>query len=125
MFKRRIAVIVPILTLAIVVPPALASGGLSGTYSTKIAKPAMIKGTWKVRFAAGVDTVYLNGKHEAGGTYRISGSTITFKKQQAASGCHKPGKYSFTLSGRTLKFTKISDPCPNRPEILARTFSKV
>ena len=124
MFKRRIAVIVPILTLAIVVPPALASGGLSGTYSTKIAKPAMIKGTWKVRFAAGVDTVYLNGKHEAGGTYRISGSKITFKRA-ASGGCHKPGKYSFTLSGKTLKFTKISDPCPNRPEILARTFTKV
>jgi hypothetical protein len=125
MLKRRIAVIVPLLTIATIAPMALASGGLSGTYSTKITKPASIKGTWKVKFAAGVDTVYLNGKQEAGGTYRIAGSTITFKKPAAKSGCHKPGKYSFTLSGKTLKFTKISDPCPNRPEILSHTFTKV
>jgi hypothetical protein len=57
MLKRRIAVIVPLLTIAVTAPMALASGGPSGTYSTKITKPTMIKGTWKVKFAAGVDTV--------------------------------------------------------------------
>jgi hypothetical protein len=123
MRKHRIAVIVLLLTMAIITPIALASGGLSGTYSTKITKPMMIRGTWKVKFAAGVDTVDLNGRREAGGTYTVSGSTITFKRA-TSGGCDKPGRYLFRLAGETLQFHRIKDACANRAAILAHRFTK-
>jgi hypothetical protein len=123
MLKRWIAVIVAMLSLAIIAPLAFAAGGLSGSYRTKISKPASIKGVWKIKFASGHTTVSWNGKVVTHGKYTISGSTITLKPKGK---CHSPGKYNFKLSGRTLKFTKISDPCPSpRSKILSHRFTKV
>jgi hypothetical protein len=125
MVRHRIAAIVPLATIAIVAPGALAAQGLSGTYSTKITAPAMIKGTWSVNFHNGKTKISRNGQPRTAGAYTISGSTITFNKPTKKSGCHKPGKYSFSVTGNQLKFTKISDPCFPRNKILARTFTKV
>jgi hypothetical protein len=123
MLKRRIAVIA-IGSLTIIAPAALATGRLSGTYRTTITSPQSIKGVWKVSFHSGVQQVTWDGRPASRGTYKISGSTITFRRS-TAGGCHLAGKYHFALSGKTLKFTRISDNCPNRPEILSRTFTKV
>ncbi len=125
MVKCRIAVLLPILALAVLAPVALGSGKLSGTYKTKITSPPMFKGTWKVSFKSGHVTARDDGHVVARNTYTISGSTITLAAK-AGSTCKTPGKYTFTLSGKTLKFTKIADPCqPNRAAILKHTFTKV
>jgi hypothetical protein len=124
MLKRWSAVIVPTLALASIAPAALATEHLSGTYTTKITRPASLKGLWAVKFAAGADTVSVNGHPLIHGNYTISGSTITLKSRGTGT-CTSLGKYTFTLSGETLKFTKINDPCPGRPEVLAHSFTKV
>ena len=134
MFKRWIAVIVPTLTLAIATTPAFASTSHSGTsrvpsgtYQATIKEPASLKGVWRIEFHAGTDTDFLNGMKLASGTYTISGTTITFAQAAVPSGapetCRSPGKYTFSLPGRTLKFTKISDPCNSvRSELLSHRF---
>ena len=123
MLKRWIAVTVSTLSVAIVVPLAVASGGLSGTYRTTISQPTSIKGNWSVKFASGQTTVSRNGQLVVHGHYSLAGSTITFKD---GKNCHNPAKYSYALSGKTLTFTKISDPCTsNRHLILAHTFTRI
>jgi hypothetical protein len=126
MFKRWIAVIVPTLVLAIAATPAFASTGHSatsrvpsGTYQTTIKEPA---------FHVGTDTDFLNGTKVASGKYTISGTTISFAQPAVPAGspetCQSSGKYTFRLSGRTLKFTKISDPCNSvRGELLSHRFT--
>jgi hypothetical protein len=135
MFKRWIAVIVPTLVLAIAATPAFASTGHSatsrvpsGTYQTTIKEPATLKGLWRIKFHVGTDTDFLNGTKVASGKYTISGTTISFAQPAVPAGspetCQSSGKYTFRLSGRTLKFTKISDPCNSvRGELLSHRFT--
>jgi hypothetical protein len=78
MLRRYLAAIVPILTLALFAPLALASTSLTGTYRTEVTTPASLKGTWSFKFAHGRDSQSLNGKEIAHGTYTISGATIKF-----------------------------------------------
>jgi hypothetical protein len=87
-------------------------------------------GVWRIEFHAGTDTDFLNGTKLASGTYTISGTTITFAQPAVPSGspvtCRSPGKYTFSLPGKTLKFTKISDPCNSiRSELLSHQFSSI
>jgi len=130
MLKRCIAGLVPILTLAIAVPVALATTRPSGTYRATISQPANIQGVWTIKFTSKRDTEYLNGTQLASGKYTISGSTIEFAQPAVPNGatqtCRSAGKYSFVLTNETLKFTKISDPCnTTRTEILSRQFTKI
>jgi hypothetical protein len=134
MFKRWIAVIVPTLALAIAPTAAFASTAdsgtarvPSGTYRTTIKEPASLKGKWRIEFHAGTDTDSLNGTQLASGTYTISGTTISFAQPAVPAGspetCETPGTYTFGIHGRTLKFTKISDPCNSvRSELLSHRF---
>jgi hypothetical protein len=105
MFKRWIAVIVPTLALALTATSASASTTHctsrvpSGKYQTTIDEPASLQGVWTIDFNDGTDTDYLNGTEVASGTY------------------------TFRLPGRTLTFTKISDPCNSvRSEILSHVY---
>jgi hypothetical protein len=134
MFTRRIAVIVVTLTVAIAATLAIASTRHSGTahdpsgaYQATIEEPLNLKGAWRIEFHAGTDTDFLNGEKVASGTYTISGTTIAFAQPSVPSGspvtCRSPGKYTFKLPGKTLTFTKISDPCNSvRSELLSQRF---
>ena len=134
MLRRWIVAIVLTLTLAIAATIAIASGAHSdtsrmpsGTYQATIKNPASLKGVWRIKFHAGTDTDFLNANKVASGTYTISGTTITFAQAAGPPGapetCRSPGKYTFTLPGRTLKFSKISDPCNSvRSELLSHRF---
>ena len=137
MFKRWIVAIVLTLTLAIAATIAIASGAHSdtsrmpsGTYQATIKNPASLMGVWRIRFHAGTDTDFLNADKVASGTYTISGTTITFAQAAGPPGapetCRSPGKYTFRLPGKTLKFSKISDPCNSvRSELLSQRFIHV
>jgi hypothetical protein len=138
MFKRWIAVVVSTLTLALAIAatPAFASGHSStsrvpsGTFQATIKEPANLKGVWRIEFHSGTDTDFLNGTKIASGKYTIAGTTITFAQAAVPSGspatCKSPGKYTFSLPGKTLKFTKISDPCNSvRSELLSNRFTRL
>jgi hypothetical protein len=136
-YKRWIAVVVSTLTIAIAATPAFATTGRSstsrvpsGTFQATVKEPASLKGVWRIEFHSGTDTDFLNGTKIASGTYTITGTTIAFAQAAAPSGspttCRSPGKYTFSLPGRTLKFTKISDPCNSvRSELLSNKFTRV
>jgi hypothetical protein len=136
-YKRWIAVVISTLTIAIAATPAFAATGHSstsrvpsGTYQATVKEPATLKGVWKIVFHSGTDTDFLNGTKIASGTYTISGTTISFAQAAAPSGspttCKTPGKYTFSLPGKTLKFTKISDPCNSvRGELLSNKFTRI
>jgi hypothetical protein len=154
MLRRCLAVTVPILSLALITPVALASGSLSGTYHTTVTTPATLKGTWSFKFANGRDSQLLNGKEVANGTYTISGSTVKFANPAIPKGaaptsssgtsttppagapslpsgtttptaCSTPGTYKVMISGKTLTFKKISDPCNTlRAQLLSHKFTK-
>jgi hypothetical protein len=129
---------------------ALAAGSLRGTYKTTIPNgpgiPPGFDTTWKITFTPplvarvpgkptrrtpGGYTFYQNGTTMVdSGTYKISGSKITFKDQHTGGiSCPSTGTYRFKLTGKRLKFTVISDPANNcfgrRVVLTAQPFTKV
>jgi hypothetical protein len=88
---------------------AVASGGPSGTYTTTITRPAILKGTYRLTFTPGHLVLDLPGGKVRRGTDTISGSTIRFRLRGGL--CRKPGTYKFTLSASSVTFTKIKDAC--------------
>src|SRR5581483_2038498 len=116
--KRLVAVVIAVVALGLV-PAALASGMPSGAYKTKITDdPALggaLNGTWVVTFSPGHYKVAYNGKPVGHGTDTIKGHKITFSKGAKCSGS---GKYKFELAGRKLTFSKISDACVGRRDVL-------
>jgi hypothetical protein len=121
--KRLIASVVIALALA-VVPLALAAGGL-GKYQTKLTgkgprtEHGMLDGTWKINLSKSSGKVGLtwNGRRVGGGSYVISGSTITLTPKGGGS-CKTTAKYTFTQSGNKLTFKRIKDTCTVRRDVL-------
>ncbi len=65
-----------------------------------------------VRLRSGKFTATDNGKIAADGIYAVKGNKITFRDTGGPHACPGPGTYKFKLKGKTLKFTKVSDPNP-------------
>ncbi len=60
------------------------------------------------------------------GRLRFSGSTVTFSHESEGSLCPtKVGKYRFKITGKTLKLTKISDPCGVRVMVHSPKYTKI
>jgi len=107
---------------------ALAGGTVAGKYATTIKTPAEFKGKWVLNIAkGGIYTVANNGQIVVRGKYALAGSKITFGHESGAGACPKTGKYTWTKSGRTLKFTRITDApvCSGRSGVLAHTFTQL
>jgi hypothetical protein len=111
-----IALVLALTTAAI----AIASGGPSGTYKTTITSPSYLKGTYRITFTPGHWVVH--GPITSSGTDKVSGSRITIR---GTGPCSSSGTYKFKLTSRTVKFTKISDPCVRSSLITAHTWTKV
>jgi hypothetical protein len=105
---------------------AVAAGGLTGTYKTKITGSKQFNGNWALQFTKkGTYTVKQNGNVEVTGTFTSTGSKLTFLKGDKGNGaCPAGGKYKWDLTGKTLKFTRISDSCSGRRTVLSHTFTK-
>lgn len=121
---KRLAVLTTVSALALAAV-AVAAGG-PGKFQTKItgkgAKTAhgQLDGTWTINLASSTSGplhLAVNGKNKGGGTYAISGSTITLTPKKGGS-CTTKAKYSFKLTGSKLTFTKISDSCAVRRDVL-------
>ena len=116
--KRLVAVVFAAVVLGLV-PAALAAGMLSGKYKIKISgDPALggaLNGTWVIRFTPGHYKVAHNGKALGHGTDKIRGDRITFS---AGAKCSSTGNYKFKKTGKKLTFTRISDSCVGRRDLL-------
>jgi hypothetical protein len=105
---------------------ALAAGTLAGKYTTKIASSASLNGTWALNFAkGGTYTVSDNGHIVIHGTYVTTGSRVSLGHETGPAACASTGKYVWKRTGKTLKFTRISDSaCVGRSGVLSHTFTQ-
>jgi hypothetical protein len=128
---RRLAIGITFAVALALCSVALAAGTLSGTYKTKIHTSALggaVNGTWTIKFKSGAYTVTDNGATVIHGKYKLKGSKITLTDKSGKDACPAPGTYSYKLSGKTLKFTKVSDSnpaCVGRVTVLGGKFTKV
>lgn len=117
-----------ILTVSLVMASAaLGAGGLTGTYNTKITRSRNFNGIWTLQFTKkGALKVKHNGGVAVTGTFSSTGTTITFPKGEEGEGaCPSVGRYKWTLVGKHLTFTRISDSCAGRHKVLGYTYTKV
>jgi hypothetical protein len=103
---------------ATVTTTALASG-LSGTWRTTVSRPWYLAGTYHITFRPGHWLV--SGPISSRGTDRVSGSKITIR---GTGPCAASGTYRFALGRGTVKFTRISDPCPRSSLITAHAWRR-
>jgi hypothetical protein len=128
---KRIALAVAVVAAMALAPAALAAGTLSGKYKTKISGyrvNGVLNGTWVIDFTSGAYTVTDNGKTADYGKDTITGNQIAFHDKGGPDKCSGTGKYTFKLTGTTLKFTVISEAsaCKGRHAVLTHAkFTKV
>jgi len=107
---------------------ALAGSTLAGRYTTTIKSPAQFKGTWVLTLTnRGTYAVVDNGQLLVRGKYSTTGSKITFGHETGTGACAKSGTYTWNKTGKTLRFTRVSDSplCSGRSGILAHTFTQL
>jgi hypothetical protein len=132
--KRLALAAVAVAALASISVALAGSGTLAGQYKTTLKSPPDAKGTWVLTFAkpsaaqphSGKYTVIAFGHPFVRGTYSTTGSKITFGHETGEGACAKPGTYTWKKSGKTLKFTRVSDApiCSGRSGVLAHTFTQ-
>jgi hypothetical protein len=128
---KRLAIVASVAAALLPVSLALAAGKLHGTYKTTITSGVaggVLTGPWTINFNRPNYTVSERGTVEVRGKYTRKGHTITFHDKTGRDACPGPGSYTVHLSGRTLRFTPLSDPNPNclgRRTVLAASFTKV
>src|SRR6266508_5815557 len=106
---------------------ALAGGTLAGKYQTTIKSPAQLKGTWALNLTkGGTYTIVDNGQLLVRGKYSTTGSKITFGHETGSGACAKSGTYTWSKTGKTLKFRRVHDSplCSGRSAVLAHTFTQ-
>jgi hypothetical protein len=113
-------------TLALAAPALAAGGGLTGKYDTKI-KGGQFGGTWTLTFSAnGRYTVADNGQVMIHGLTNTKGTTVVLSRETGPAACPAAGTYSWKLSGKTLRFSQISDKtCTGRSTVLSHKFTKI
>ena len=113
----------------IAAPTALAAGTLTGKYKTTIkgttALGGALNGTWTLHFTTGHYTVAENGKTVIRGVDTVKANVLTWHDKSGPFACSATGKYKFKMTGKKLKFTKVSDSCAGREAVLKYTFTKL
>jgi hypothetical protein len=119
----RLAVVLAVVLAA--VPAAVASASrrsLSGTYKTTVESAGTLNGTYKISFYPGRFTLVAPYNITGHGTYSLSGSRITV---HGPGSCKPAGIYEYRLSGSTLSFRKIKDPCARAAILTAHVMKKI
>ena len=121
---KRIVIILAALTACAVSTAALAAGGPTGTWETKITGTKVqgghIDGTWTVDFTRLTYTVTWKGKVAVHGDYTVNGSDMELTDKSGELACPSTGKYSFKENGTKLILKKIKDSkaCAGRTAVL-------
>ena len=126
---KRIAATIALVSALALCAAAFAGSPLSGTYNTTIGKGPLggkVAGAWSLAFSSPNYTITYKGAKVAVGTYTTSGGKVTFTDKSGKLACPgTKGVYSYTLSGRSLKFKAVSDSsCAGRRAVLAGSFTK-
>jgi hypothetical protein len=131
--KKLAALLVLVPALVLAGAGAAATSPLHGVWATKVKSTApVLNGAWLISFASnGTYAVVKEPNTKSllvGGVSTVSGNTLTMTDKTGPASC--PGstaraKYSFKITGKTLKLTKISEPCTGRGIIFAGSFTKV
>ena len=110
---KRMSISVSIAIALFATSAALAAVSLHRTYNTTItisAAGGQLKGVWTIKFAHPNYTVADNGTVVLRGKYVIKGSTIAFRDKHGPAACPGAGKYTLSLTGKTLTFTRNQRP---------------
>ena len=122
---KRIATAAALAIALVACTTALAASALSGTYNATITGNGSLNGAWSLSFSGSKYTITFKGATAVSGSFTQSGSKITFSDRSGKYACSSKGVYSYTLSGRTLKFKRVSDAkCSGRRTVLAATYTK-
>jgi hypothetical protein len=125
---RRLALLLTMAGALALPGTALAAPALPGTYTMKITAAGQFKGTWTLTFTkAGSYTVAHAGTVLVAGKYTVGGGKVTLGHEKGPLACGSSGHYSWKRTGKTLRFTKVTDSpatCAGRIYVLSRTFTK-
>jgi hypothetical protein len=119
---RRVAALALVLA-ATVASAAAASSSLSGTYETTVKSAGSLNGTYKITFTPGRFTLLAPYGITGHGTYSLSGSHMTLHGPSKT--CTAAGVYEIKLSGSSLSFRKIKDPCERSKILTAHSMRKI
>jgi hypothetical protein len=129
---KRFALAIAVAAVCALTPVAWAAGIPNGTYKTTIksSKPfrGALNGTWTLKIKGANYRVFFKHKLQDKGVALIAGNVISLKDTAGPGACKGAGTYKWTLMGKKLKFTKVSDPdptCAGRRFVLKHTFTKV
>lgn len=107
---------------------AQAAGTPRGKYRTRIATGEMA-GTWTLNLVRkGSYTIDTPFPGLTRGKNTFSGTTMTFNHERSASGKNcgdVPGKYRFTITGKTLRLKLVSDRCQPRRVVFSHKMTKI
>jgi hypothetical protein len=126
---KRLAIGVSLIAALALPSVVLATGALAtaalplGKYTAKVKTPANLKGTWVLNFMKGGKyAISDNGAVVVRGHF-TSTSRIYLSGETGPAACPQLGVYSWKRAGKTLKFTKVSDPCVGRATVLKLAFT--
>ena len=121
---KRLAVCVSVIAALALPMAVLANGALPlGKYRANVKTPARLKGVWVLNFMKnGKYTITDNGAVVVHGHF-TSTSRIYLSNETGPAACPQFGVYAWKRTGKTLKFTKVSDPCTGRAAVLSLPFT--
>ena len=121
---KRLAVGASIIAALVLPSVVLADRNLPlGKYTTNVKSPARLKGTWVLDFVKGGKyTITDNGAVVVRGHFTTT-SWIYLSNETGPAACSQYGVYAWKRTGKTLKFTKVSDPCAGRAVVLGLPFT--
>jgi len=107
---------------------AWSSVPIAGVWSTAIAgaPSAQFNGVWKLHVSASGTYVITKGAQRlVVGKATFKGGTVTFHDLSGPASCigrQAVGSYRWALSGTTVRFVPVKEPCAGRKLVLARVF---
>lgn len=121
---KRLAVGVLLIAVLALPSVVLAGGTLPlGKYTAHVKTPARLKGVWVLNFVKGGKYVITdNGAVVVRGHF-TSTSRVYLSNETGPAACPQLGVYAWKRTGKTLKFTKVSDPCAGRAAVLGLPFT--
>ena len=110
-----------------------ASSPIAGVYQLKITKTPGLAGTWQISFSpTGAYAVSRAPKTKTiliAGASSTSGHRLFLTDKTGPGSCvgaAAKGTYTWSLSGKSLKLTKVKDTCSGRPDVLGGgTWTKI